>query len=236
MRAAGRIVAQALEELRRLVKPGVSTRELDASAESLIRKMGARPSFKGYHGYPATICASVNEQIVHGIPGSRELREGDIVSLDVGVIWRGFQGDAAITVPVGQVASGVEDLMEATRAALEAGITAARQGNRLGDVSHAIEQAARGRGYKPVREYGGHGIGREMHEPPRIPNRGRAGHGFLLDVGMTLALEPMLTMGDDRTRVLTDSWTVVTLDHSVSAHFEHTIAVTENGAEILTRL
>ena len=236
MRAAGRIVAKVLEEMRLLVGPGITAQALDAAAESLIRDLGAVPSFKGYMGYPATICASVNEQVVHGIPGARELREGDIVSIDVGVIWEGFQGDAAVTLAVGEIAPEAVRLMQATRAALDAGIAVARKGNRLGDVSHAIERAAHERGYRPVREYGGHGIGREMHEPPRIPNRGQAGRGFPLEVGMALALEPMLTKGDDRTQVLSDRWTVVTLDGSLSAHFEHTIAVTENGAEILTRV
>jgi len=234
MRGAGRIVAKVLEELSACVVPGVTTGELDRIAEALIRKMGGVPSFKGYLGYPASICTSVNEEIVHGIPGSRALVEGDILSLDVGAIWRGYQGDAAITVGVGRISPLAERLIEATRAALSAGIGAVRAGARLGDISHTIEQAARSAGFEVVREYGGHGIGQRMHEPPRIPNWGPAGHGPVLKAGMTLALEPMLTTGGFETRQLADHWTVVTADGSLAAHFEHTVAVTEEGAEILT--
>ena len=234
MRGAGRIVAKVLEELSARVAPGVTTGELDRIAEALIRKMGGVPSFKGYLGYPASICTSVNEEIVHGIPGSRALVEGDILSLDVGAIWRGYQGDAAITVGVGRISPLAERLIEATRAALFAGIGAVRAGARLGDISHTIEQAARSAGFEVVREYGGHGIGQRMHEPPRIPNWGPAGHGPVLKAGMTLALEPMLTTGGFETRQLADHWTVVTADGSLAAHFEHTVAVTEEGAEILT--
>ncbi len=234
MRGAGRIVAKVLEELSARVVPGVTTGELDRIAEALIRKMGGVPSFKGYLGYPASICTSVNEEIVHGIPGSRALVEGDILSLDVGAIWRGYQGDAAITVGVGRISPLAERLIEATRAALFAGIGAVRAGARLGDISHTIEQAARSAGFEVVREYGGHGIGQRMHEPPRIPNWGPAGHGPVLKAGMTLALEPMLTTGGFETRQLADHWTVVTADGSLAAHFEHTVAVTEEGAEILT--
>ena len=196
--------------------------------------MGGIPSFKGYLGYPAAICASVNEEIVHGIPTERELAEGDIVSLDVGAIWDGYQGDAAITVAVGQIAPRVHALLQATQAALAAGINASQAGARLGDVSHAIEQAACQAGFGVIREYGGHGIGRKMHEAPRIPNWGPAGEGMILKAGLTLALEPMLTMGGEETEVLDDDWTVITSDHSVTAHFEHTIVVTERGGEILT--
>ena len=196
--------------------------------------MGGIPSFKGYLGYPAAICASVNEEIVHGIPTERELAEGDIVSLDVGAIWDGYQGDAAITVAVGRIAPRVRALLRATQAALAAGIKASQAGARLGDVSHAIEQAACQAGFGVIREYGGHGIGRKMHEAPRIPNWGQAGEGMILKAGMTFALEPMLTMGGEDTEVLDDDWTVITSDHSVTAHFEHTIVVTERGGEILT--
>lgn len=236
MRQAGAIVAHALQVMRSLVAGGITTQELDQAAEAAIRKMGATPSFKGYHGYPATICASINEQIVHGIPGPRKLEAGDIISLDVGAIYQGYQGDAAITVGVGQVMPEAQRLIEVTEAALYAGILAARAGARLGDVSHAIEQVARAAGFEIVREYGGHGIGRQMHEAPRILNWGPAGQGMTLKSGMTLALEPMLTLGDYHTRVLADKWTVVTADGGLAAHCEHTIAITNDGAEILTRV
>lgn len=234
MRQAGEIVARALEAMRVRVAPGVVTADLDRVAETLIRAMGAIPSFKGYLGFPATICASINEEIVHGIPGNRRLVEGDIVSLDVGAIWQGYQGDAAITVAVGEIHADAQRLMEATRAALQAGIGAAQAGARLGNISHAIEVAARKAGVEVVRAYGGHGIGKKMWEPPRIPNWGRADRGIRLEEGMTLALEPMLTLGGYETQVLSDKWTVVTADGSLSAHYEHTIVVAENGAEILT--
>ncbi len=236
MRRAGEIVARTLELLRSLVVPGVTTQELDREAEALIRKLGGTPSFKGYHGYPATICASINEQIVHGIPGPRKLAAGDIVSLDVGAIYQGYQGDAAITVGVGEISPDAQRLVAVTEAALHAGIAAARADARLGDVSHAIEQVARAAGFEIVREYGGHGIGQQMHESPRILNWGPAGQGVRLREGMTLALEPMLTLGDYHTRVLADKWTVVTVDGSLAAHHEHTIAITSDGAEILTKV
>ena len=235
MRRAGEIVARALEETSAAVRPGITTGELDRIAESTIRGMGGTSSFKGYRGYPATICASINEEIVHGIPGSRSLREGDLISIDVGAIWQGYQGDAAVTVGVGQVSPEAVRLMEVTRRALEAGIAAARAGDRLGDISHAIEAVAREADLEVIREYGGHGIGRAMHEEPRVLNWGPPGKGLRLRPGMTLALEPMFTLGAYHTRQLDDGWTVVTADLSLSAHFEHTIAVTENGAEILTR-
>jgi methionyl aminopeptidase len=236
MRQAGHIVATVLGEVRAMIEPGISTEELDQAAEALVREMGATPSFKGYHGYPATICASINEEIVHGIPGPRRLAQGDIVSIDVGVIWRAYQGDAAMTVPVGRVDDQLRCLIETADVALQAGIEAARDGARLGDVSHAIESVARAAGFEVVREYGGHGIGRQMHEPPRIPNWGQAGSGLRLASGMTLCLEPMLTTGGYETRVLEDGWTVVTADGSLSAHSEHTIAVMQDGSEILTRI
>ena len=235
MRQAGRIVAAVLDEMAvQAARPGVTTAELDRVAEELIRSLGGEPSFKGYRGYPATICASVNEEIVHGIPGERKLVEGDIVSIDVGAIWEGYQGDAAITVAVGQVTPEVQRLMEVTRAALQAAIAAARAGNRLGDISHAVEQTAVQGGFQVVREYGGHGIGRRMHEPPRIPNEGPAGQGLRLRAGMTLAIEPMLTTGNGQTRVLPDLWTVVTARGDLAAHYEHTVLVTQDGAEVLT--
>lgn len=236
MRRAGQIVAGALAAVRVAVGPGVSTAELDRIAEAAVRDAGGEPSFKGYQGYPATICASINEEIVHGIPGDRLLVDGDVISIDVGAIWHGYQGDAAITVPVGEIATKTWGLLEATEVALYAGIAQACAGGRMGDVSNAIEGVAVAAGLDVIREYGGHGIGREMHEEPRIPNWGPRGKGPRLRAGMTLALEPMLTLGGHDTRVLRDGWTVVTMDRAVSAHFEHTIAVTENGAEILTSL
>lgn len=235
MRRAGSVVAQAVEEMKWIVAPGITTRELDQVAETLILRLGGLPSFKGYRGFPSTICASINEEIVHGIPGPRRLQEGDIISLDVGAIVDGYQGDVAITLGVGHIEPETECLIAATRAALLSGIAATRDGVRLSDISHAIETTAHGAGFEVVREYGGHGIGREMHEPPRISNWGPAGQGIRLRAGMTLALEPMLTSGGYETRTLADRWTVVTADGSCSAHFEHTIAVTREGAEILTR-
>ncbi len=234
MRVAGGIVAQVLQEMERRVAPGVTTQELDAIAEAMIRDAGAVPSFKGYLGYPATVCASINEEIVHGIPGERRLCEGDIVSIDVGAIWQGYHADAATTIAVGEVAPEVRALMEATRRALEAGIAAVKAGRRMGYVSHAIEVAARESGFEVVREYGGHGIGRAMHEPPSISNWGPSNVGMRLREGITFCLEPMLTLGGYATRVLDDEWTVVTADGSPSAHYEHTLVVTKDGAEILT--
>lgn len=234
MRVAGHIVGRVLARISEIALQGVTTQELDAVAESLIREAGGIPSFKGYHGYPASICASVNEEIVHGIPRDRVLVEGDIVSIDVGAIWQGYHGDAAVTLAVGEISEPAAALMAATKAALEAGIAAVRDGVRLGDVSHAIERSARDAGCEVIREYGGHGIGREMHEPPSIRNWGPPGGGLRLRQGMTICLEPMLTLGGYDTRVLQDGWTVVTADGSLSAHFEHTIAVTDDGAEILT--
>ncbi len=236
MRHAGRIVAQVLAGLGKRARPGVTTASLDAWAERFIRRQGGVPSFKGYRGYPASVCISVDAEIVHGIPGPRRLREGQIVSLDVGVIYEGYQGDAAVTIGIGEISPVAADLLRTTEEALTAGIAAARAGYRLGDVSHAIQVAAESKGYSVIREYVGHGIGKQMHEDPQIPNFGDPGHGPLLRPGMTLALEPMLTVGDYRTRVLEDMWTVVTADNSLSAHFEHTIAITNGEAEILTRL
>ncbi len=236
MREAGRIVAEVLARLREKVAPGVTTAELDALAHQIIVGYGAKPSFKGYRGFPASLCVSVNEEVVHGIPGKRVLREGDIVSLDVGAIYRGYQGDAAITLGVGQVNGAAQHLMEVAAEALQAGIAQSRAGKRTGDISWAIQQCAERNGYAVVREYTGHGIGREMHEEPQIPNFGEPGHGVRLKPGMTFALEPMVTAGDYHTKVLDDNWTVVTLDGQLAAHFEHTVAVTDGEPEILTRL
>ena len=236
MRQAGRIVATVLEVLKGQVKPGMKTEELDVIAVKELEKLGARPSFKGYRGYPANLCVSVNDEIVHGIPGKRVLHDGDIVSLDFGAIFNGFQGDAALTVGVGSISLEAERLIETTRGALEAGIAAARDGARLGDISVAIQNYAESRGYSVVREYTGHGIGREMHEEPQIPNFGLPGQGPELKKGMTLALEPMVNIGDWRTRVDDNHWTVLTIDGSLSAHFENTIAITDGGSEVLTAL
>jgi methionyl aminopeptidase len=236
MRKAGRIVAAVLGELKSQVKPGIKTKQLDAIAAKEVSRLGATPSFKGYRGYPANICASVNDEIVHGIPGDRILKEGDIISLDFGAIFEGFQGDAAITIGVGTISPEARKLIDTTEKALRAGIAAVKNGVRLGDVSATIQEYAESRGYSVVREYTGHGIGREMHEDPQVPNFGQAGSGPVLQKNMTIAIEPMVTVGDWRTKVGTNRWTVSTVDGSLSAHFEHTIAVTNGGAEVLTAL
>ena len=236
MRQAGRIVATVLEVLKVKVKPGMRTEELDVIAVKELNKLGAKPSFKGYRGYPASLCVSVNDEIVHGIPGKRILKEGDIVSLDFGAIYNGFQGDAAVTVGVGNISPEAKKLIEATEGALKAGISAGHAGGRLGDISAAIQDYAESRGYSVVREYTGHGIGREMHEEPQIPNYGLKGEGPLLRRGMTFALEPMVNIGDWRTREGDDHWVVLTVDGSLSAHFEHTVAVTNGKLEVLTAL
>ncbi|MDD5127467.1 MAG: type I methionyl aminopeptidase [Dehalococcoidales bacterium] len=234
MRQAGRIVAAILNILSQQIRPGMKTKELDTIATRELEKRGAKSSFKGYHGYPATVCVSVNDEIVHGIPGQRVLREGDIVSLDFGAIYDDFQGDAAVTVGVGTITEKAKQLIAAGKGALDAGISAAYAGARLGDVSAAIQQYAETRGFAVVREYTGHGIGREMHEEPLIPNFGEPGTGPVLKQGMTICLEPMLTTGDWRTKTDDDHWTVRTADGSLSSHFEHTIAITDAEAEVLT--
>jgi len=236
MRQAGRIVATVLEVLKLQVRPGMKTEELDVIAAREVARLGAKPSFKGYRGFPANLCVSVNDEIVHGIPGSRVLHEGDIVSLDFGAIFMGFQGDAALTVGVGNISSQAEQLMATTEGALKAGIAAAYPGVRLGDISAAIQHYAESRGYSVVREYTGHGIGREMHEEPQIPNFGPPGRGPVLKKGMALALEPMVNIGDWRTKLGDNHWTVFTSDGSYSAHFEHTIAITDVEPEVLTTL
>jgi len=236
MRQAGRVVAHMIDTLVKAVRPGIRTGELDAIAEKVTRDMGAIPSFKGYRGYPATICVSVNDEIVHGIPGRRVLKEGDIVGLDVGAIVNGYHGDAAVTVGVGRVSREAEQLMETTREALAQGIRQAKAGGRMGDISAAIQNYAESRGYSVVREYVGHGIGRALHEEPAVPNYGEPGKGLALQSGMVLALEPMVNIGTWQTRVKADNWTVVTLDGSLSAHFEHTIAITDGTPEVLTQL
>ncbi len=236
MRQAGRIVATVLEVLKLQVRPGMKTEELNAIAAREVERLGAKPSFKGYRGFPANLCVSVNDEIVHGIPGQRILHEGDIVSLDFGAIFMGFQGDAALTVGVGNIGSQAEQLVATTEGALKAGIAAAYPGARLGDISAAIQHYAEPRGYSVVREYTGHGIGREMHEEPQIPNFGLPGQGPVLKKGMALALEPMVNIGNWRTRTDDNHWTVFTSDGSLSAHFEHTIAITDSEPEVLTTL
>jgi methionyl aminopeptidase len=238
MRGAGLLVAQTLETLREAVRPGVSTAELDALAESTIRGAGGIPSFKGYSEppFPATICASVNEEVVHGIPGSRVLQEGDVISIDCGAIVDGWHGDAATTVPVGRIDPAVEELVRVTEDALWAGIAAFRAGGRVGDISHAVETHVRGRGdgYGVVEDYTGHGIGTAMHMPPDVPNVGRARRGPRLVEGLALAIEPMVVLGSPETVLLEDEWTVVTADRSWAAHAEHTCALTKDGVWVLT--
>ncbi|WP_214108783.1 type I methionyl aminopeptidase [Acrocarpospora catenulata] len=238
MRAAGLVVGRTLELLRAAVAPGVTPLDLDVIAEKAIRDEGAVPSFKGYQGYPASICASVNSEVVHGIPGDgRKLREGDIISIDCGAILAGWHGDSAITVPVGEVGPELTELMRVTEEAMWRGIAALRPGAHLSDIGHQIEKYARSQGrYGIPQEYGGHGIGTEMHMDPWVANHGRPGRGPKLEAGMCLAVEPMLNLGTDRTRVLADDWTVVTMDGKASAHFEHSVAVTEQGPWVLTAL
>ena len=234
MRQAGKIVAKTLQKLAEEIKPGIKTRHLDSVAVSELKKYGAKASFKGYRGFPASVCVSVNDEIVHGIPGDRELNDGDIVSLDFGAIVNGFHGDGAITVGVGKISPKAHELEELTKEALMVGIKEARNGARLGDVSAAIQDYVEARGFSVIREYSGHGIGRDLHEDPLVPNFGIAGEGPILRKGMTLAIEPMVTVGDWRTRVAANKWTVLTADGSLAAHYEHTIAIGDDEAEILT--
>lgn len=234
MRAAGKLLRAVFSELEKAVQPGVTTGELDQLARKLIEEAGAIPAFLGYQGYPATLCTSVNEEIVHGIPGKRQLREGDIVAIDCGLILGGFYADCAYTYPVGKVAPLAARLIEVTRRALEAGISEMRPANRLGTLSAAIQKVVEDAGFSVVREYTGHGIGRALHEPPQVLNFGTPGTGLRLRAGMVFAIEPMVNVGTWKTRVLDDDWTVVTADGSLSAHFEHTVAVTENGPLVLT--
>ena len=237
MRRAGRIVAEVLIALQQSIKPGVNTAELDELAYQIITRHKAIPSFKGYRGFPASLCVSINEEVVHGIPNKkRYVKEGDIVSFDVGAIYQGYHGDAAVTVGVGEITEAAKELLAVTAGALAAGIAQSRAGNHIGDISWAIQNYAESRGYSVVREYTGHGIGLQMHEDPQIPNYGQPKRGFLLKPGMTFALEPMVNQGDWHTRVLADNWTVVTKDGKLSAHFEHTIAITNGEPEILTQL
>jgi methionyl aminopeptidase len=236
MRNAGRIVAEILLILRDQCRVGIKTGDLDRIAEEETRKRNARPAFKGYRGYPASLCASVNQEVVHGIPGTRELVEGDIVGLDFGVLYNGYHGDATITVPIGKVAPEVLELLRVTEESLYLGIEQAVVGRHLTDISRAIQNHAESHGYGVVKELGGHGIGKRMHEEPMVLNYVTNGRGIKLQSGLVLALEPMLNLGTDKIRTLEDGWTVVTLDGKPSAHFEHTVAITDSGPEILTRV
>ena len=234
MEIAGQCVAAMHQAVREAAVPGITTRELDAIAAEVVRERGCRPSFLGYHGFPATICASPNSAIVHGIPDGYTLRSGDIISIDAGAIYEGWHGDAAFTMAVGDVPDEVQRLLVVTEEALWNGLRMARPGNRLGDIGHAIEATAKPHGYGVVREYIGHGIGRQMHEAPNVPNYGVPGKGLKLKAGMALAIEPMFNLGTAETVVLDDGWTVVTADGALSAHFEHTVLITENGPVVST--
>jgi methionyl aminopeptidase len=235
MARAGEVVAETLDLIREHVRPGVTTAELDALAEELIRSRGGEPTFKGYRGYPASICASPNAMVVHGIPGPYELREGDVLSVDVGVTLDGFVGDSAWTFPVGEIAPAAEQLLEICEAALNAGIDQARPGNRLSDISHAVQSTTEGSGFSVIRTLVGHGVGRSMHEDPQIPNFGPPGRGPVLQEGMTLAIEPMITAGGPDVILHDDEWSISAADDSLSAHFEHTVAITADGPRILTK-
>ena len=235
MRTANALVADVLGALKAMVLTGVTTLDLDAVAESLVRDGGAEPAFKGYRGYPATLCTSVNEEVVHGIPSKRPLKAGDIVSLDVGVLLDGFYGDSALTVPVGEISVTAAKLLSVTEQSLERAISAVRVGARVSDLGHAVQHYVEANGYSVVREFVGHGIGTKLHEEPQIPNYGEPGQGPRLAEGMVLAIEPMVNVGSATVKVLKDGWTAVTSDGNLSAHFEHTVAVTAEGAEVLTR-
>ena len=236
IRVCSRIAARVHQKVREAIRPGVTTGELEKMAVTLIRESEAEPAFKGYRGFPGSICTSVNEEVVHGIPGSRQLCSGNIISLDIGIRKDGYYGDAAITWPVGRIEDRVKRLLEVAERALCLGIAQARVGNRLLDISHAIQTKVGVNGFSVVRDFVGHGIGSKMHEDPQIPNFGQAHRGPRLGSGMVLAIEPMVNMGDPEVEVLSDSWTVVTRDRKPSAHFEHTILITENGPEILTKV
>jgi methionyl aminopeptidase len=236
LRRVNQLVARILAELRQVVVPGITTAEIDALAERRVREAGAEPAFKGYHGYPATVCASINEQVVHGIPSSRALVNGDILSIDMGARLGGFYGDCAVTVPVGTVSPQASELLRVTEEALFRGIDSVRPGARVSDIGAAVQQHVEAQGFSVVREFVGHGIGTSLHEEPQVANYGPAGHGPRLSEGMVLAIEPMVNAGKPAVKVLSDGWTAVTRDKSLSAHFEHTVVVTREGREILTLL
>lgn len=235
-RASNQIVAEVLSKLRDKVKPGVTTKELDMFAEEIAVNRGAKPAFKGYRGYPHSLCTSINEEVVHGMPSPRVLKEGDIIGLDFGVCYKGFFGDATITLPVGKINPDALNLIEATAQSLYNGIEQARIGNRLGDISASIQLTVEAAGFSVVRDFVGHGIGRNLHEEPQIPNFGKRGRGIELKSGMILAIEPMVNQGNYKVKILPDGWTVVTEDGKLSAHFEHSIAITDNGPDILSKL
>lgn len=234
MRECGRAAARAMSEMSKIVRPGVTTAELNETGERVLAEFGATPSFKGYRGFPAAVCISVNEEVVHGIPGARQLREGDIVSLDIGAYLNGFHTDHAWTFGVGEISDGVRRLLNVTRESLNQGIAQARPGKRIGDISSTIQSYVERNGYSIVRDLTGHGIGRDLHEEPSVPNFGRAGSGPKIQPGMTFCVEPMVCEGKHQVKTLDDHWTVVTADGSLAAHYEHTILITESGPEILT--
>ncbi len=234
MRDSGKVAARVLQELEGLVAPGITTAELDKRAERIIREAGGEPAFLGYHGFPASICASVNEEVVHGIPGLRRLKEGDIISIDVGVCLKGYYSDTAATYAVGRISTQARRLMDVTRQSLAEGISAMRSGAHLGDISHAVQRYAEANRFSVVYSYAGHGIGTEMHEEPQVPNIGIPGRGPKLQTGMVLAIEPMINAGGADVEMLEDGWTVVTRDRSISAHFEHSVALCEEGPVVLT--
>ena len=237
MRAAGHILAEAMQRLHALVKPGISTAEIDREVEDFILNRGAKPAFKGYRGFPATVCTSINEEVVHGIPSpQRRLKEGDIIGLDLGCVVDGYHADCALTLAVGEVPPRVQELLDVTRESLDRAVDQCRPGRRLGDISHAVQEHVERHGFSVVRQFVGHGIGRELHEDPQVPNFGEPGRGLVLKPGMVLAVEPMVTMGSWEVRILPDRWTAVTEDGSWAAHFEHTVAISENGPDVLTRV
>ena len=236
MRASGGIVATVLKRLSEMVEPGITTRDLDREAERMIVDAGARPTFKGYQGFPSSICASINDEVVHGIPSKRKLREGDIIGIDCGATYMGYVGDAAITVAVGNVSDAVKRLLETTQQSLYQAIEKCRIGNRLGDVCNAVQAYVEPLGYSVVKNFCGHGVGRAMHEEPQVPNYGKPGTGPVLREGWVIAIEPMINLGHEDVKVLSDGWTVITLDGQLSAHFEHTVAITQDGPQILTLL
>jgi methionyl aminopeptidase len=237
LRSSGRMVRQLLGEIREQVHPGVTTLDLEKFVVKRLKELGGRPAFKGYRGYPCCLCASINDEVIHGIPSDRrKLKEGDILSLDMGVVLDGYVGDSALTVPVGAIDESAQRLLNVTEDALELAIDKVRLGNRLGDISASVQEYAEKNGFSVVREFVGHGIGKALHEEPQIPNFGQAGHGPLLKEGMVFAIEPMVNAGGAAVRVLDDNWTAVTVDGGLSAHFEHMVAVTRNGPDILTRL
>jgi methionyl aminopeptidase len=237
MRQAGRILTEVKERLKAMVRAGISTRQIDVEVEAFILSQGARSAFKGYRGYPATVCTSINEEVVHGIPSpTRKLRDGDIIGLDLGCIVDDYYADCAITLAVGRIPPRVQELLDVTRESLDKAIVQCRVGNRLGDISHAVQSHCESHGFSVVRSFVGHGIGRDLHEEPQVPNFGEPGRGVVLKAGMVLAIEPMVTMGGAEVRVLADGWTAVTVDGSLAAHFEDTIAITARGPEVLTRL